>query len=487
MNNLTVRELYKTMSKTKTHLVQSNEIATTCICPYLFKMSYPFGVSGGERDYLAANAAHDIMSLALPTTVLDNWQQGVKKHEWENIARRIEKASESIIQKVIENTKQKLKIEEKASISQGIDTNGFEYDVIYRFYGLLVGIVKRIMKNYEQPRRAITEVTISNVNTHHEGRLDAVLEFGNGQYAVIDWKTNNMNQANSSGKDRWQLISNILLANFRYAGNEDTWSRFRFGAVVYYQNAYLPDLPIQQNWIDKLKDDRKFAYEILCGGRPNAQKPSFCPICDKGGESSSDCQFYRKDSRLAYEGKLPTEYASIRRQLIKRRYLVLDERAETHKHKFVIQTMINNLGEKLALEELEKYSIIHSDYKLHSIDKNSITLLRNKNNATNENIVTFLEPRKVVRIIGKEASIPLLGCVSEKGFIRDVEGSTLIIDLDGIPSAERAKQQLSSLPLVIIPDEINLTRRVLEPMHRFHKLAADVMLPEEILCNETVA
>ena len=205
MNNLTVRELYKTMSKTKTHLVQSNEIATTCVCPYLFKMSYPFGVSGGERDYLAANATHDIMSLALPTTVLDNWQQGVKKHEWENIARRIEKASESIIQKVIENTKQKLKIEEKASISQGIDTNGFEYDVIYRFYGLLVGIVKRIMKNYEQPRRAITEVTISNVNTHHEGRLDAVLEFGNGQYAVIDWKTNNMNQANSSGKDRWQL------------------------------------------------------------------------------------------------------------------------------------------------------------------------------------------------------------------------------------------------------------------------------------------
>jgi hypothetical protein len=39
----------------------------------------------------------------------------------------------------------------------------------------------------------------------------------------------------------------------------------------------------------------------------------FCPICDKGGESSSECQFYRKDSRLAYEGKLPTDYANIRR------------------------------------------------------------------------------------------------------------------------------------------------------------------------------
>jgi hypothetical protein len=37
--------------------------------------------------------------------------------------------------------------------------------------------------------------------------------------------------------------------------------------------------------------------------------------------------------------------------------------------------------------------------------------------------------------------------------------------------------QLSNLPIIIIPDEINLTRRVLEPMHRFHKLAADIMLP----------
>ena len=91
-----------------------------------------------------------------------------------------------------------------------------------------------------------------------------------------------------------------------------------------------------------------------------------CPICDKGGESSSDCQFYRKDSRLAYEGKLPTEYASIRRQLIKRRYLVLDERAETHKHKFVIQTMINNLGEKLILKNWRNIalSIVITNYIL---------------------------------------------------------------------------------------------------------------------------
>ena len=75
-------------------------------------------------------------------------------------------------------------------------------------------------------------MTISNVNKHHEGRLDAVLEFDQREYGVLDWKTNNMNQASTGGKDRWQLISNILLANYRYSDDENNWDKFRFGAVI---------------------------------------------------------------------------------------------------------------------------------------------------------------------------------------------------------------------------------------------------------------
>jgi hypothetical protein len=443
-------------------------------------MSYPFGVSEGERDYLAANTVHDIMSIALPTTILDNWQEGAKKFEWINIAEKVEKDSEDIIEKAILNAQEKIKTEEKALPSKDLNLEGFRADIEYRFHGLLVGIAKRLMTHYEQPKRALAEVTISNVNKHHEGRLDAALEFHHRQYGVIDWKTNNMNQASTGGKDRWQLISNILLANYRYSGDENNWDKFRFGAVIYHQKAYLPDLPIQQDWIDKVKNDRQFAYEVLCGGRPHTQKPQFCAVCDKGGESSSECHFYRKDSRLAYEGKLPPEYARIRGQLIKRRYLVLDERAETHKHKFVIQTMINNFGEKTALEELENTSIIYSNYKLDAVERNSATLTRNGSNHDTAAAITFLEARKVVRIIGKEHDIPLLASVSEKGFVKEVNDSKLVIDLESSIAAERAKQQLSNLPLTIIPDEINLTRRVLEPMHRFHKLAADVMLPLEL-------
>ena len=53
----------------------------------------------------------------------------------------------------------------------------------------------------------------------------------------------------------------------------------------------------------------------------------------------------------------------------------------------------------------------------------------------------------------------------------------MVLDLDGNTIAERAQTQLSNRPIIIIPDEINLTRRALDPMDRFHKLAADIMLP----------
>ena len=113
--------------------MQSREIATTCVCPYLFKMSYPFGVSEGEKDYLAANTVHDVMSIALPTTILDNWQERTKKFEWESIARRIEKDSEGIIEKAILNAQEKTKTEGKAISSKDFNLEGFRADVEYRF------------------------------------------------------------------------------------------------------------------------------------------------------------------------------------------------------------------------------------------------------------------------------------------------------------------------------------------------------------------
>jgi hypothetical protein len=475
LSSLAVRELYKTISKTKSHLVQSREIATTCVCPYLFKMCYPFGVPPGEKDYLVANTVHDIMSLAMPTTVLENWQHEDPTN-FENIARSIDRDSAAIVEKAIQDAKEVANREGKT-----IPTY-FEYDVQDRFHGLLVGLAKKLMKKYDNPRRAITEITITNVKTFHEGRIDAILEFDDDRYGLIDWKTNDIDKFTGSGIDRWQLIANFLLTNYRYTGDEDDWSKCLFGSVVYYDNAYFPRLPLKQDSIDKVKNDRRFAHDVLCGGIPYAQKPAFCPVCDMDGESSSDCRFYREDSKMAIQGSLPPSYSKIRRHLIKRRYLVLDERSETHKHKFVINSMIDKLGEPTALLELEKADVVYSGYRLDSINENLVTIVRDV--VVNDNPVTFLEPSKVVRIIGKEASgIPLLACINEKGFVKEISDTKLVVSMDRKIWTERAKEQLHNLPIVIIRDENNLTRRTLEPMHRFHRLAAEIMLPQEVFGN----
>jgi hypothetical protein len=477
-NNLVVRDLYKTMSRTKTHLVQSKEIATTCVCPYLFKMSYPFGVVRGERDYLVANTVHDVISLAAPTTILDNWQQGTTESDFEYIAKSIDKDSQSIVEKAITTAKEKARMEGKTPV---LDT--FDYEVLDRFHGLLFGLAKRIMKKYERPKRAVTEITITNVKQVQEGRIDAIFEFDDAMYGLIDWKTNDIDKAQSSGMDKWQLVTNLLLANYRYTGDENNWNRYLFGSVVFYNNAYIPRSPLSEEWINKVKVERKFAYETLCGEKPHAQKPAFCPVCDREGESSFDCRFYREDSKQATQGNLPVDYANIRRLLLKRRYLVLDERAETHKHKFVISNIIDKLGEAPALQELERTGIVHSGYRLHSVNANSVVLSKDNCNYDNDDditSVTLLEPRKIVRIIGKEdGGIPLLACINEKGFVKEVDDTKIIIDFETNTTVQRAKVQLSDLPIILIPDEINLTRRVLEPMHRFHRLAADIMLPSD--------
>ena len=40
--------------------------------------------------------------------------------------------------------------------------------------------------------------------------------------------------------------------------------------------------------------------------------------------------------------------------------MVLDERSETHKHKFVISSMIERLRESVGLQELEKSDVVYS-------------------------------------------------------------------------------------------------------------------------------
>lgn len=462
--------MYRVLQKAQTHLVQSTEIATASVCQHLFKLSYPFGVIRGERDYLVANAVHDIMSIAIHGPILENWVY--KTGLYGDVAHKIVRGSTGITEEVIKETR------EYANKEARKIPESFDHDVMNRYQGLVTGITKYLMKKYERPDHVITEVTITNIPNHHEGRIDAILEFGKG-YGILDWKTYDINRARGSGHERWQLISNMLLSNYRYTQNEDDWTNFLFASIVYYGGAYIPRLPIAEKHIDKIKKDRFFAHQVLCGNYVHAEKPKFCPVCDTNAEGCSDCRFYREDSRMAFAGELPDNYRKIAGQLFGNRYKVLEERAETHRHKHVVDTMVNSLGESCAIRELENFGILHSGYRFVSADGNTVLFRRDGDNKE-----SFLEPKKVLRIIGVEDDdggvISLLSCISEQATVMEVnynDDNDLILGFRSKATVERAKKQLFNLPLIMMRDEINLTRRMLEPLHKFHKLAADLLVP----------
>ncbi len=285
------------------------------------------------------------MSIAIHGAIIENWDYQTKQYV--DIATKIVKSSTAITEQVTKEAKEYAK-KEARNIPES-----FDQDVSDRFEGLVTGIAKHLMKKYEQPRRVITEVTITNVPNHQEGRIDAILEFAKG-YGILDWKTYDITRAKGTGHERWQLISNMLLSNYRYTGDEDDWSKILFASIVYYGGAYLPRLPIPEKHITKIKDDRSFAHQVLCGKYIRAEKPKFCPVCDTNAEGCSDCRFYREDSRMAFAGELPDNYRRITGQFFGNRYKVLEERAETHRHKHVVNTMINSLNEVVAIKELEK-------------------------------------------------------------------------------------------------------------------------------------
>jgi len=457
-----VRQLYRELQKKQTHVVQSSEIATACICQNLFKLSYPYGVIRGERDYLVANTVHDILSQAIHGPIVEEWNYQTK--EYVHVTEKIVKKSANIIEEVSKESKEIAKKEAR------IISPKFDEDINQRFQGIVYGITKILMKKYEQPKRVLTEVTITNVPFHHEGRIDAILEFATG-FGILDWKTYDINKARGNGHERWQLISNMLLSNYRYTGTEDNWSKLLFASIVYHGGAYRPRLPIAEKDITKVKNNRYFAYQVLCGKYVRAEKPKFCPVCDTNAQGCSDCSFYREDSRMAFAGELPDNYRRITGGLFGSRYKVLEERAETHRHKHVVNQIIENIGEDSAIKELERYGILQCGYKFVSND--GITALFRK-----DDDMTFLEPKKVLRIIGKEQNIPLLSCVSEQGTVMEVNDTELVVSFRSKVTVDRAKLQLFNLPLIFMRDEINLTRRMLEPLHKFHRLAADYLIPK---------
>ena len=64
--------------------------------------------------------------------------------------------------------------------------------------------------------------------------------------------------------------------------------------------------------------------------------------------------------------------------------MVLEERAETHRQKFVIGIMMDKMGELAAIEELEKAGIVHTGYRLET-ENNSNSKFNSSKSSINQN------------------------------------------------------------------------------------------------------
>jgi hypothetical protein len=179
-DTIDVRKAHDNLRKSQTYLVQSSEIATAGVCQNLFKLDYPCGAIKSDKEYLVANTVHDIMSLSIARPIVENWGYGLR--DCETVARIIVNDSSNVVTETIAHN-----IETATKENRFIRADlGDSVNEI--FHGLVSGIAHRLMKKYNRPVRAMTEVTITNITNNHEERIDALLEYPNG-YGLLDWKS----------------------------------------------------------------------------------------------------------------------------------------------------------------------------------------------------------------------------------------------------------------------------------------------------------
>ena len=180
----------------------------------------------------------------------------------------------------------------------------------------------------------------------------------------LDWKTYNLDPVNGSGGEKWQLLANMLLLNYRYTGSEDDWGKCLFGSIVYYNNAYVPRFPIKEDAIARVKEGRNFPMRFCAEGHPR-QKAPVLPVCDTGASPAcEDCQVLQGGLQgLPLRAKHPPNYEQIRKTLFRKRYHgEWRSGPRTHRQKFVIGIMMDKMGEASAIGELEKAGIVHTGY-----------------------------------------------------------------------------------------------------------------------------
>jgi PD-(D/E)XK nuclease superfamily len=410
------------------HLAQSSDIGHAVTCGLKFKLPRVMGaIPEGNESFIPGFIAHNVLESATET-LGRLWRTSPTPNSQD-----IMEAWNPFMQQVFADAREKQQGDPESSLERYIS------QARTRLQGL-AGVLHNKMSQDPAPNRIVSEITITNPVTRHEGRIDAIFEYP--EYAeTVEWKT--YADGGVSAYDRYQTISNGMLVNYRYARAEDD---FNGNVLTIITPAKVHNPRPTELALDAIKEARTYMLHVLDGQRVRANLPHrfVCGSCSY----QSACRFYMGD-RVDND---------LKRMLWRRRFRILKKRERTHVNKF--------LAQRLSQEQLTELRLAESGYRseetaVSSTDRmNTLTLVK-QNKYQNADLLYIGDS---VRIIALEPGIPLLACVSCLGAIRESNGSRTIVDVYlGNPN------QLRGFQILLLRTEVDLTRRELEGLDFVHR------------------
>ena len=410
------------------HLALSTDIAHAVTCGLKFKLPRIMGaIPEGNESFIPGFIAHNVLESATET-LGRLWRTSPTPNSQE-----IMEAWSPYMQQVFADVREKDQGNQESNIERYIS------QARMRLQGI-AGVLHDKMSQDPAPNRIVSEITITNPVTRHEGRIDAIFEYPD-YVETVEWKT--YADGGMSAYDRNQTLSNGMLVNYRYGRAEDDFTG-NILTVITPIKAHNPRPTTLA--VDAIKEARTYMLHVLDGERVRANLPSrfVCGSCSY----QSACSFYMGD-RVD---------SDLKKMLWRRRFRILKKRERTHINKF--------LAQRLSLEQLTELRLAEFGYRIEetatssSTGMRTLTLLK-QNNYQNADLLYVGDS---VRIIAVEPGIPLLASISCIGTIRESNDNRTLVDVySGNPN------QLHGFEILLLRTDVDLTRRELEGLDFVHR------------------
>ena len=409
------------------HLAMSSDIGHAAICGLKFKLPRVMGaIPEGNESFIAGFIAHNVLE-SISETIVELWRTSPTPSSQE-----IMEVWNPNMQRVFADIREKQLGNPESNIEQYIS------HAYRRLQGIASVLHDKMSKN-PTPTRILSEVTITNPGTRHEGRIDAIFQYP-GYVETVEWKT--YADGGVSAYDRYQTISNGMLVNYRYGRAEEDFNENVLTVITptRIHNPRPTDLAI-----DAVQQARGYILQVLDGNRVRTNLP-YKLVCESCSYRSA-CGFYMGD-------KVDNEQ---KRMIWRRRFRVLKKRERTHVNKFLTQRL--TLAQLIELRLADSGYWIEETTSLSSIGIQTTTLVK-----TNNSSASLLYAGDSVRIIGLEPGIPLLACISCIGTIRESNNGRTIVEVySGNPN------QLQGFEILLLKTDVDLTRRELESLDFVHR------------------